>query len=274
MFSEKVPKEVEQQLGHIEITKEKPLFYQKALCFISHYSYISQYKELLKHIYRLHLSKNQIPIERIVCNIVDDIQLPVDTSEWGKVHLSYNLFGSLKSNIVFSTCQKYPVVSQESLKILFRVLDIEKIIFLFECVLLEKKIFIISNHKSLITHVTEALISLIYPFQWNHVLIPILPDNLKSYTEAPVPFIIGINQNSLEISQPMQSESIQAYIDSNDLINIESLPSLPEKPYKQLKKRLLVYEKINQSLSTIQEFIEQSDNAFCTVLFEEDTFDQ
>ena len=30
---------------------------------------------------------------------------------------------------------------------------------------------------------------------WTHVLIPILPENLKSYIEAPVPFIIGMSEN-------------------------------------------------------------------------------
>jgi hypothetical protein len=74
---------------------------------------------------------------------------------------------------------------------MFRVLDVEKIIYLFECVLLEKKIFLISKYKSLITMVGEALVGIIFPFTWNHVLIPILPDLLRSYTEAPVPFIIG-----------------------------------------------------------------------------------
>lgn len=31
---------------------------------------------------------------------------------------------------------------------------------------------------------------------WTHVLIPILPENLKSYIDAPVPFIIGISSEN------------------------------------------------------------------------------
>ncbi len=97
------------------------------------------------------------------------------------------------NNVLFETSRRFPSFSVESLKILFRVLEIDRIIFLFECILLERKIFLISKKKSLITHVAEALINLIFPFCWNHVLIPILPDILKSYTETPVPFIIGLN---------------------------------------------------------------------------------
>lgn len=75
---------------------------------------------------------------------------------------------------------------------MFRLLDVDKIIFLFECVLLEKKLFIVSKYKSAITQVSEALTSLIFPFQWSHVYIPVLPDTFRTYMEAPLPFIIGL----------------------------------------------------------------------------------
>lgn len=65
--------------------KLKPSFYienieifaPKALCIISSYSFISQYKEILKQLYRLHLSQCPIPIERYICNFVDEIPIPV-----------------------------------------------------------------------------------------------------------------------------------------------------------------------------------------------------
>ena len=75
-------------------------------------------------------------------------------------------------------------------------MDCERIIYLFECVLLERKILLISKYKSLLTQVAECLTGLIYPFVWTHVLIPILPENLKSYIDAPVPFIIGISSEN------------------------------------------------------------------------------
>jgi hypothetical protein len=73
-------------------------------------------------------------------------------------------------------------------------LDVERIIFLFECVLLEKKIHLISNHISVPGLITEALTSLIFPFEYTHVLVPVLPDSLRNYLEAPVPYLIGYSQ--------------------------------------------------------------------------------
>ena len=44
-------------------TSYKELYVPKALCLISRYSFINQYKEILKQLYRLSLSKLTIPIE-------------------------------------------------------------------------------------------------------------------------------------------------------------------------------------------------------------------
>jgi len=49
----------------------------KALCVVSTYSFISQYKEILKQLYRLHLSQCALPIERYICNFTDEIPIPV-----------------------------------------------------------------------------------------------------------------------------------------------------------------------------------------------------
>ena len=168
-------------MGHIDISQQSPLFCQRALCLISKYQYYAELKELLKHIYRIHLSKNIVPIERVICNMVDEILFPLNKDEWGQVALQYDL-GTTKLQI--PTSRIYPAFSTEALRILFRLLDVEKIIFLFECLLLEKKVFFISKHRDIVTMSADALTQLLFPFQYNHVLIPILPDNYKGYLEV------------------------------------------------------------------------------------------
>jgi hypothetical protein len=52
--------------------------------------------------------------------------------------------------------------------------------------------------------------SFVFPFRWEHVLIPILPITLKDYLAAPVPLIVGINPSMLDNS--IESEvSIQGF---------------------------------------------------------------
>lgn len=64
-----------------------------------------------------------------------------------------------------------------------------------------------------------------------------------------MPFIIGCDlQKYSESSQPMLSDSIQAYLDLNELIIVETLPPLPEKLEKQLRKRLQPFEKMSSNV--------------------------
>jgi hypothetical protein len=66
-----------------------------------------------------------------------------------------------------------------------------------------------------------------------------LPFHLRAYLDAPVPFIIGIEDNHLQhLNLSHSSDLLQVYLDSNDIICIDSLPSLPEKPRKTLLSRL------------------------------------
>ena len=40
--------------------------------------------------------------------------------------------------------------------------------------------------------VSESVTSLIFPFNWQHVYVPILPASLLHFLEAPVPFVMGL----------------------------------------------------------------------------------
>ena len=65
----------------------------RALCIISTYSFITQYKEILKQLYRLHLSHSSIPIERYICNFTDEIPIPIK----GRTQVQYEMGSSLIS---------------------------------------------------------------------------------------------------------------------------------------------------------------------------------
>ena len=39
--------------------------------------------------------------------------------------------------------------------------------------------------------VIDAFLQLLFPFKFTSILIPVLPDSLRGYIEAPVPFLIG-----------------------------------------------------------------------------------
>jgi hypothetical protein len=46
--------------------------------------------------------------------------------------------------------------------------------------------------------IVEALQTLIFPYEYCHMLTPILPEEFFPYREAPVPFIVGYNLTDYE----------------------------------------------------------------------------
>ena len=93
------------------------------------------------------------------------------------------------------TDQNPPVVGRLEIENLFKCLTIDQIIELYTCLLIEKKILLISKHKALLTQVMNSLISFMFPFQWKHTFIPILPINRTDILDAPMPYFIGVEPN-------------------------------------------------------------------------------
>lgn len=67
----------------------------------------------------------------------------------------------------------------------------------FRCILLEKKLLFISSDIERLTTLVQSLLYLIFPFTWSFVYIPLLPDSLLDYLGSPVPFMMGMQRESL-----------------------------------------------------------------------------
>ena len=81
------------------------IYYEKAICLISRYRYTDEFAECLKHLYRLSMSKNDVPFHRVVSSFVDNLMVP---KELGLNGMSYSYGGS---NINFETNPHYPSFS-------------------------------------------------------------------------------------------------------------------------------------------------------------------
>lgn len=65
----------------------------------------------------------------------------------------------------------------------------------------ENKVLFCSKHYTLLTLAAETVIRLLFPFEWHHIYIPILPIDLLEFLEAPTPYIIGIHIDILDSVQ-------------------------------------------------------------------------
>ena len=109
-----------------------------------------------------------------------------------------------------------------------------------------------SRYLEVLSESIHALLACVYPFRWQHIFIPILPENLLNYLSAPMPYIIGI-PNYLITKLPDTSalaEVIVINLDEDKItssfVNEEDLRPLPHDPYwkleRELKKLLKQYQ--------------------------------
>jgi len=148
---------------------------------------MDNFKQILNQIYRMHLSTTlNIPLERFVVNIMDEVPLP----DKGNILIQHEIEETI--SFCRPVDQYPPYASKTCIQNLFKALKVDDVLELVAQLLLERKILIISKYKALLTQVCVALQSLIYPLAWNHTLIPILPAQMIDVLDAPFPFLIGI----------------------------------------------------------------------------------
>lgn len=58
------------------------------------------------------------------------------------------------------------------------------------CQIFHIRILLFSDFNKLML-VAECIVSLLLPFSWAHVYVPILPSPLHHFLDAPVPFVMG-----------------------------------------------------------------------------------
>lgn len=96
--------------------------------------------------------------------------------------------------ILFRPLNVYPLFDYSFRLLLTKVITIENLLLLFSCALNEFQVLIVSDSYYNLMLVSECLITLLNPFKWQHVYVPILPSKLGlHYLDAPTPFIMGIN---------------------------------------------------------------------------------
>lgn len=165
----------------------------RCLCLVSQWPFVSSFKMFLCHIYRLSLTPCYVPLERYICNFVDEIPLPSS----GKMEVSY----FIGDEVVYFTrppCNEPQAWSMNlSILPLFECLSYENVLSILSAILSERQIVLVSSQYSLLTLASEALLSFIFPLKWTHVYIPILPRQLLGVLAAPLPFLVGVHSSFL-----------------------------------------------------------------------------
>eukprot|EP00961_Rhodomonas_salina_P127327 1716442-Rhodomonas_salina.1 len=214
------------------------LWIPKCLCLLSHWPFHEPFREFLKQLYRISLTASRIPVERIIANLLYEVPLPPR----GRVKVQYSIAD--KTIELFRTPANELPVPRVPLDVLFLLLDRTNALQVLTCVLLEQKMLFYSDSVSLLTTVAESILTLIFPFRWEHVYIPVLPLQLLEFVHAPTPFIMGVHPGSLKnrttfLGSSCPDDVVVVNLDHNTVrLPARKLPTLPPKQKKKLLEHL------------------------------------
>ncbi|KAL3266984.1 hypothetical protein HHI36_011132 [Cryptolaemus montrouzieri] len=200
-------------LAYYDISKDK-LFVSKSIAILCRNAYIQAAKIFLENLYRCarRLSSSPYSLESYIFNILYEIELPAP----GKsilIHLPPSDPQLPPTNIVLQ-CPAPPLELPHldySMRLMFVWLGVDIVVQLFTCLLLENQILLRSTDCQKLMVVAECISSLLFPFSWPHVYVPILPASLHHFLDAPVPFLMGLNASSENIK--VASEASLCYVD-------------------------------------------------------------
>ncbi|KAK5192148.1 hypothetical protein LTR92_008095 [Exophiala xenobiotica] len=169
------------------------------------------------------------PLERYVSSLCLETPSPISS----KVQVQTSI-RELKLYAKKEASNELPGSRTTDLYPLFRTLTIPNIVLLYEYVLAESRIILLSSHTSMLQLVSKAILDLIWPLEWSGIYIPVLPSRLVQALDAPCPYICGIDRNYEEYDLP-EDDFVLVDLDKNELHSVAPPPNLP----KQQRRKLL-----------------------------------
>mmetsp|Transcript_5705 Transcript_5705/g.21561 ORF Transcript_5705/g.21561 Transcript_5705/m.21561 type:complete len:633 (-) Transcript_5705:66-1964(-) len=141
--------------------------------------------------------------------------------------------------ILFERAQAQTGFENVEFDSLFHKLSTQHILSIHLSLLFERRMIFLSNDISLLSSCIHACTSLLYPFEWIQILIPVLPKNLLSYVCSPMPFVVGVlHSHSSELAKLPMEECVIVDLDSDRVQDGENLRRYPALPGKHLQDAL------------------------------------
>lgn len=231
------------------------VYVPQCLVLLSHYPFHDVYRAFLKQIYMISLVESPLPIERFICNFVSECPLP----PLGKIEVRYQMTGDVALTISRPPENRLPM-ARFGHRPLFAALSAGNIMVLMGVLLQEGKIALCATSYAMLGAVAEALVSLIFPFVWQGMYIPVMPYSMLDILDAPVPFLVGISSKYLSSVSPARRPQGVVFVDlDEDIVHLgvddsDSLyngggdnifgrptPHLPDKDAAKLKSQLEKY---------------------------------
>lgn len=172
-------------------------------------------------------------MEALIANLLAGVQVP----RVGGCPLGFTLGAGDRQVIVPPATSTIPVTGCCVYE-LFQQLGIAATVNVVMALMTENRVLIHSRSYKQIYNACYALTSLMYPFVYSHIYIPILPTSLRDFVASPTPYLMGVHSSIR--GQMSEIEAVVVDLDEGSVKISESINilSLDEKSYSQLINHL------------------------------------
>ncbi|XP_049330278.1 DENN domain-containing protein 5B isoform X4 [Astyanax mexicanus] len=218
------------------------LYVSKSICIITPMPFMHACRRFLTQLQKAVVSQQPppLPLESYVYNVLYEVPLPPPGRSL-KFHGVYEPILCQRPGPSELPLADFPLGDA------FQLLGVENLVQLFTCVLLEMQVLLYSQDYQRLMVVAEGITTLLFPFQWQHVYVPILPASLLHFLDAPVPYLMGLqskegtDRSKLEL--PQEANLCFVDIDNHCIELPEDFPQFPNKTefIQELTEVLLHY---------------------------------
>ncbi|XP_026234063.1 C-myc promoter-binding protein-like isoform X1 [Anabas testudineus] len=210
------------------------VYTNKCICLLSHWPFFDAFRKFLTFLYRYSISgPHALPIEKHISHFMHKVPFPSSQRPRILVQLSPH------DSLMLSQPVSSPLpLSGGRFSTLLQNLGPENSVTLLVFAVTEHKILVHSLRPAVLTSVTEALVSMIFPFHWPCPYIPLCPLALADVLSAPCPFIVGVDSRYFDLYDPPPDVSC-VDLDTNTIFHNDDKRALtwkilPKKPCKNL----------------------------------------
>ncbi|EDV28505.1 uncharacterized protein TRIADDRAFT_51481 [Trichoplax adhaerens] len=220
------------------------IYLPKAICIVSRLALFESFRHCLCTLYYAVYNGQTYLLEELVPRILSDMYLP--PAGYDKV--AFKLDEGNVITLQAAREESLPITGS-AISSFFKHFGIQNSLTLFCAILTESRILFTSSSFSTLSLICHGLLALIFPVQFSHVFIPILPTNLLDILDSPTPFVIGVSSSCREKLDRMNESSevleeiVLANIDGGNVIVPEriQLPPLPR----------IFHDKVSRALNAV-----------------------
>ena len=225
--------------------KYRYYFIPKCICIVSIHPNIKLFQEILSSIYKYSLSYQNIPIEKIITNIL--IEVPI--APRGLYSIDFTLLDSIKT--LTQTENNKLLLTEIDLKNFYNNINLDIQLDVIKHLIFGSKVIFFSKNINNLTESILAFLFLLFPFKYPFQVTSCLNNKSYNILESISPYFIGINESynsEFFLNNDISIEGLDLLVvdlDNNisDLKTSENFPEFPSKLINNFKKDIKIIKK-------------------------------